>query len=104
MVGQRQQRLRLRRLERQHALVQHDARPRDAARTLRLCHSRFGLGRIAGREEEDFGFSRHLPDRRALFVGLLVGVIVIFYLLQYFPALSLGPIVEHFLMLDGKTF
>ena len=36
--------------------------------------------------------------------GLLVGVIVILYLLQYFPALSLGPVVEHFLMLDGKTF
>ena len=64
-VGQRQQRLRLRRPERQHALVQHDARPRDAARPLRLCHSRFGLGRIAGREEEDSGFGRHLPDRRA---------------------------------------
>jgi hypothetical protein len=24
--------------------------------------------------------------------------------LQYFPALSLAPIVEHFLMLGGKTF
>ena len=39
-----------------------------------------------------------------LFVGLLVGVIVILYLLQYFPALSLAPIVEHFLMLSGKTY
>jgi potassium-transporting ATPase potassium-binding subunit len=29
---------------------------------------------------------------------------VILYLLQYFPALSLAPIVEHFLMFDGKTF
>jgi potassium-transporting ATPase potassium-binding subunit len=44
------------------------------------------------------------PTDGPLFVGLLVGVIVILYLLQYFPALSLGPIVEHFLMLDGKTF
>ena len=34
----------------------------------------------------------------------LIGVIVILYLLQYFPALALGPVVEHFLMLAGKTF
>jgi potassium-transporting ATPase potassium-binding subunit len=44
------------------------------------------------------------PTDGPLFVGLLVGVIVILYLLQYFPALSLAPIVEHFLMLGGKTF
>ena len=44
------------------------------------------------------------PTDGPLFVGLLVGVIVILYLLQYFPALSLAPIVEHFLMLSGKTF
>jgi potassium-transporting ATPase potassium-binding subunit len=44
------------------------------------------------------------PTDGPLFVGLLVGVIVILYLLQYFPALSLGPVVEHLLMLDGKTF
>jgi K+-transporting ATPase ATPase A chain len=44
------------------------------------------------------------PTDGLLFVGLLVGVIVILYLLQYFPALSLAPVVEHFLMLDGKTF
>ena len=44
------------------------------------------------------------PTDGPLFVGLLVGVIVILYLLQYFPALSLAPIVEHFLMLDSKTF
>jgi potassium-transporting ATPase potassium-binding subunit len=44
------------------------------------------------------------PTDGSLFVGLLVGVIVILYLLQYFPALSLGPVVEHFLMLSGKTY
>jgi potassium-transporting ATPase potassium-binding subunit len=44
------------------------------------------------------------PTDGPLFVGLLVGVIVILYLLQYFPALSLGPVVEHYLMLHGKTF
>ena len=44
------------------------------------------------------------PTHGPLFIGLLLGVIVILYLLQYFPALALGPIVEHFLMLGGKTF
>lgn len=44
------------------------------------------------------------PTDGPLFIGLLVGVIVILSLLQYFPALSLGPVVEHFLMLGGKTF
>jgi K+-transporting ATPase ATPase A chain len=44
------------------------------------------------------------PTDGPLFVGLLLGVIVILYLLQYFPALALGPVVEHFLMLSGKTF
>ncbi len=44
------------------------------------------------------------PTHTALFVGLLVGVILIIAGLEYFPALALGPIVEHFLMLAGKTF
>jgi len=44
------------------------------------------------------------PTHGPLFVGLLLGVIVILYLLQYFPALALGPIVEHFLLQAGKTF
>jgi len=44
------------------------------------------------------------PTHGPLFVGLLIGVIVILYLLQYFPALALGPVVEHFLLQAGKTF
>jgi K+-transporting ATPase ATPase A chain len=44
------------------------------------------------------------PTTGPLFVSLLIGVIVILYLLQYFPALALGPVVEHFLMLSGKAF
>ncbi|CAN2535419.1 Potassium-transporting+ATPase+potassium-binding+subunit [Methylocapsa aurea] len=44
------------------------------------------------------------PTHGPLFVGLLIGVIVILYLLQYFPALALGPIVEHFLLQAGKLF
>ena len=44
------------------------------------------------------------PTHGALFVGLLVGVILILGGLQYFPALALGPIAEHVLMHAGKTF
>ncbi|MFO1125770.1 MAG: potassium-transporting ATPase subunit KdpA, partial [Methylocystis sp.] len=44
------------------------------------------------------------PTHGPLFIGLLIGVIVILYLLQYFPAIALGPIVEHFALLAGKTF
>jgi K+-transporting ATPase ATPase A chain len=44
------------------------------------------------------------PTHGPLFIGLLLGVIIILYLLQYFPALALGPIVEHFALLAGKTF
>ncbi|HEY6292837.1 MAG TPA: potassium-transporting ATPase subunit KdpA [Terriglobia bacterium] len=45
-----------------------------------------------------------LPTHGALFVGLLVGVVIIIGALTFFPALSLGPIVEHFLMQQGKLF
>jgi potassium-transporting ATPase potassium-binding subunit len=44
------------------------------------------------------------PTHGVLFVGLLIGVILILGGLQYFPALALGPIVEHVLMHAGKTF
>jgi K+-transporting ATPase ATPase A chain len=45
-----------------------------------------------------------LPTHGALFVGLLIGTVIIVGALTYFPALSLGPIVEHFLMYQGKLF
>jgi len=44
------------------------------------------------------------PVTTPLFVVLLVSVIVIVSALTFFPALSLGPIVEHFLMHAGKVF
>ena len=44
------------------------------------------------------------PTNGPLFVGLLVGVILIVGALTYFPAYSLGPIVEHLLMQAGRTF
>jgi potassium-transporting ATPase potassium-binding subunit len=45
-----------------------------------------------------------LPTHGSLFVILLIGTIIIVGALTYFPALSLGPIVEHFQMLNGKVF
>ncbi len=44
------------------------------------------------------------PVTTPLFTVLLVSVIVIVGALTFFPALSLGPIVEHLLMYAGKTF
>ncbi|HEX4899797.1 MAG TPA: potassium-transporting ATPase subunit KdpA, partial [Pyrinomonadaceae bacterium] len=44
------------------------------------------------------------PVTTPLFAALLVSVIVIVGALTFFPALSLGPIVEHLLMNAGQTF
>ena len=45
-------------------------------------------------------FRTHGP----LFVGLFVGTVVLIAALTFFPAISLGPAVEHFLMHSGKLF
>ena len=45
-----------------------------------------------------------LPTNSSLFVVLLIGTVIIVGALTYFPALSLGPIAEHFQMLNGKLF
>jgi len=45
-----------------------------------------------------------LPTDGGLFVGLLVGVILIVGGLTFFPALALGPIVEQLAMLGGTLF
>ena len=45
-----------------------------------------------------------LPTTGPLFSTLLVGVLLIVGALTFFPVLSLGPIVEHFLASAGKVF
>ncbi len=45
-----------------------------------------------------------LPTHGPLFVSLLVATVVVVGALTFFPALSLGPIVEHFLMHQGRVF
>jgi K+-transporting ATPase ATPase A chain len=45
-----------------------------------------------------------LPTHGPMFVGLLVGTVLLVGALTFFPALALGPIVEQFLMNQGKLF
>ncbi|WP_112973706.1 MULTISPECIES: potassium-transporting ATPase subunit KdpA [unclassified Rhizobium] len=44
------------------------------------------------------------PTDGPLFVGLLTGTIVIVGGLTFFPALALGPVIEHLMMISGQTF
>ncbi len=44
------------------------------------------------------------PTTGPLFVGLVIGVILIVGGLTFFPALALGPIVEHLAVIAGQTF
>jgi potassium-transporting ATPase potassium-binding subunit len=44
------------------------------------------------------------PTNGALFSGLLVSVVIIVGALTFFPALSLGPVVEHFLAAASKVY
>jgi potassium-transporting ATPase potassium-binding subunit len=44
------------------------------------------------------------PTHTPLFVGLLVGVVLIVGGLTYLPALALGPVVEHLAMMSGTLF
>jgi K+-transporting ATPase ATPase A chain len=44
------------------------------------------------------------PTTGPLFIGLLVGVVLIMGGLEFFPALALGPIVEHLALISGQTF
>jgi K+-transporting ATPase ATPase A chain len=44
------------------------------------------------------------PTNGSLFVALLVAVVIIVGALTFFPALSLGPVMEHFVALHGKVY
>ncbi len=44
------------------------------------------------------------PTNGILFTALLVGVVVIVGALTFFPALSLGPVVEHFVAHSGAVY
>jgi len=57
-----------------------------------------------GRKKRVPPSSGTFPVTTPLFSALLVGVVVIVGALTFFPALSLGPIVEHLLMAKGQVF
>ena len=44
------------------------------------------------------------PTTGGLWVGLLVGIILILGGLTFLPSLALGPIADHLAMLGGHTF
>ena len=48
--------------------------------------------------------SASLPVASPLFIATVIGVIIIMSALTFFPALTLGPILEHLFMLAGRTF
>jgi K+-transporting ATPase ATPase A chain len=60
-------------------------------------------GSLAGKKITPMSSGTFRTDN-SLFIALLIGVILIIGGLTHFPALSLGPIVEHFLMNMGITF
>ncbi len=60
-------------------------------------------GALAGKKSVPES-SGTFTTRSGIFVALLIGVIVIVGALTFLPADSLGPIVEHLLVLQGKTF
>ena len=60
-------------------------------------------GSLAGKKSIPAS-SGTFPTTGGLFVGLVVGVILIMGGLTFFPALALGPIVEHLAMTSGNLF
>ena len=45
-----------------------------------------------------------LPTNNGLFVGLLIATVLIVGGLTFFPALALGPLAEHFAMLQSSSY
>ena len=100
----RQQRLGVRRADREHALLQHHGRLGDAHRALRDDRARSSPW--PARWPPSVGVAPSLgtfPTTGPLFVVLLIGVIIIVGALTFFPALALGPIVEQLLQNAGKV-
>ncbi len=60
-------------------------------------------GNLAGKKQAPATLGT-FPVTGPLFTVLLIGVVVILGALTFFPALSLGPILEHLMMQAGKTF
>jgi K+-transporting ATPase ATPase A chain len=105
LVGRGQQRVGVRRHQREHDVV------RNTTLGLTMLFGRFFMIipplAIAGslsRKKQIPASLGTFPVTTPLFTALLVGVIVIVGALTFFPALSLGPIVEHFMLNAGQVF
>ena len=105
LVGRGQQRVGVRRPEREHAT----GTTRRSALT--MLFGRFfmiipplAIAGSLGRKKRVPPSPGTFPVTTPLFAALLVSVVVIVGALTFFPALSLGPIVEHFLMSNGQVF
>ena len=99
LVGRQQQRQRVRGHLGEYAVLQHGARHRDVGVAL-LAHDPGARDRGQSRGEAcDGRHGRHAADAQPLFVAMLVGVVLIVGALTFVPALALGPIVEHLLMM-----
>ena len=82
---------------RRHALDGHDPRHRHARSAGSSSSSRCWPSPARSPASGSMPDDRRAPSRptRPLFVGLVIGVVVIVGGLTFFPALALGPIVEH---------
>ncbi|MBP7230466.1 MAG: potassium-transporting ATPase subunit KdpA [Syntrophaceae bacterium] len=60
-------------------------------------------GSLAGKKTVPAGIAT-FPTTGPLFIIMLVGVIIIVGALTFFPAFTLGPLLEHLLMMTGKVF
>ena len=95
-VGGEQQRLGVRRPDRQHRLVQHDARAvRCSSAGSCLIVPVLALAGSLARKQPVPATAGTFPTGTPLFAGLLVGVVLIVVGLTYFPVLALGPVLEH---------
>ena len=96
--GTGQQRQRLRRHQRQHAVLQHHHRLRHAVRPVPDDDSAAGRGGQPGAEETGAGFGRHLPHARAAVRGPAGGRGGDRGRADVLPGAFARPVVEHFLM------
>ena len=101
-LGDRQQRLGLRGSHRQHVLLQPDAGAvaMFVGRFFMIVPAMAIAGSLAAKKSIPPSAGT-FPTTGGLFVGLVVGVILIIGGLTFFPALALGPIVEHLAMNAG---
>ena len=104
-LGDRQQRLGLRGPHRQHLLLQPDAGAvaMFVGRFFMIVPAMAMAGSLAAKKSIPPSAGT-FPTTGGLFVGLVVGVILIIGGLTFFPALALGPIVEHLAMNANTLF